>query len=728
MTCIARLLGPVLLTATLVGTAAAFHVPADDDPFGDSNAATPAPAASVSPAPTDRTADFLQLAASVEPQEIRPGQTVRLTVKGTLKPGYHTYPITQRSEDPVQSDSGLTQIEFSQSKTLRPLPPVTESEPEFVVDKAGGVLLEYRQSLTWSLDVLVMPDTPSGEQQLTFTVKLSVCDENRCVPGNRRLSVPVRVAGAPVALTPELEKRLAEAMPAIKVVPVPAAIRGKMSTPLANANPSDDGQATVKGPLPGSTRGSVGIIQQLAIAMFQGFIMLLTPCVFPMIPITVSFFLKQGEKEHHKPLVLATVYSATIFFVLTIAVLALGKVILDLANNVWLNLGMGVVLMFFALSLFGMFEIELPHFLTRFTSAREGQGGYIGAFFMALTFSINSFTCTGPFLGPLLAGVKELHLSLPELIANAAAYAAGFSGPFFVLALFPRLLKAMPKSGGWLNSTKVVMGFIEVALALKFLSITDAGLNPGNPRYFNYETVLCTWMALSVACGLYLLGVFRLPHDSPVQGIGVLRLMLATFFLGLAVYMAPLLARHTPQGSVGEFLFAWLPQDSSPAFATPGQSGGDVAAAHLTWQSDYETAWEQAKKEGKLLFIDFTGVNCQNCRYNEGNVFPRSEVQSELAKMVRVRLYTDQVPDPRLSEKQSKDEALKNRLWQEKTFGDISLPLYAMLDPATAPKAVTDDGKFDGVLRGQASGTLKDVAAFVAVLRNAQQNQVARSE
>ena len=159
----------------------------------------------------------------------------------------------------------------------------------------------------------------------------------------------------------------------------------------------------------------------------------------------------------------------------------LGQLIVTLANNAWLNLGLGGVLIFFALSLFGMYEIELPTILARFTSSREGKGGYAGTFFMALTFTITSFTCTGPFLGPLLVGVKELNLSFGELVLSSLAYSATFAAPFFVLALFPRLLKTLPKSGGWLNSVKVVMGFLELAAALKFLGNTDIGLNPGQP-------------------------------------------------------------------------------------------------------------------------------------------------------------------------------------------------------------------------------------------------------
>jgi thiol:disulfide interchange protein DsbD len=726
MTTIARYPALALIAFVSLSTTALRAEPGDDDPFSDANAAS-AVKASPRPSSTDKTVDLLQLEASVVPQEVRPGQTVRVTIKGSPKTEYHTYPLTQYSDDPIQGPSGLSKLVFEPSSHLRPLQPVTESTPEFVADRTG-VLLEYPAPFTWSQDVLVMPDTPAGEQVLPFSVSFLICNDVRCTPGERRLSVSFRVAGEPIALSDELKKRLDQPAADPRMLRVPDALRSKMSKPETPSAATAEPKATQTDAAPASPMRA-GLMQQLGIAMFQGFIMLLTPCVFPMIPITVSFFLKQGEKEHHSPVVLASVYSGTIFLVLTLAVLLLGKLITDLANNAWLNLGMGLLLMFFALSLFGMFDIELPSFLTRYTSAHEGQGGYIGAFFMALTFTINSFTCTGPFIGPLLSGIKELHLTLPELVANAAAYSAGFAGPFFVLALFPRLLKALPKSGGWLNSTKVVMGFVEVALALKFLSITDAGLHPGNPRYFTYDTVLCTWIALCVACGIYLLGLFRLPHDGPVQSIGVPRLMLASFFLGLAVYMSPLLFRHTPQGSIGEFLFAWLPQDSAPALESSGNAAsGESGEKQLKWSSDYESSWQEAKKSNKLIFIDFTGVNCQNCRYNEGNVFTRSEVKDELAKFVRVRLYTDQVPDRSLDADQAHKQAKRNQDWQGATFNDVSLPLYIVLDPSTGTSPLTADGKLNGAVKGQASGTILDVAKFVDILRDARGSQVARSD
>jgi thiol:disulfide interchange protein DsbD len=291
------------------------------------------------------------------------------------------------------------------------------------------------------------------------------------------------------------------------------------------------------------------------------------------------------------------------------------------------------------------------------------------------------------------------------------------------MALFPSLLKKLPRSGGWLNSVKVVMGFLELAAALKFLGNMDVALNPGNPLIFTYESVLCAWIALSVACGLYLLGVFRLPHDSPVTSIGVPRMVLASIFLGLALYMVPALFRKVPQGIIGEGIASFLPLDTSE------QAGGGAAVAegHLDWKLDYRTAWEQATKEGKPIFLDFTGVNCTNCRANEKGVFPRKDVREELEKFVRVQLYTDSVPRPGLSKADAEAEAERNRALQERMFEDVSTPLYAVIYPDKS-------GPFDGdKLSGHVAdpgrrvykGVIRDPADFVNYLRSARKGQVA---
>jgi thiol:disulfide interchange protein len=677
------------LLLILAGSSGA--APPNPDPFAPENQAS-APKAVPDRAHADRpppTADRIDFEVGIAPKEVKPGETFKLTITGTPRKGFHTYPITQRANDDAQPPAGLSKLKIEPTPGLQPLWPITESPPEWEIVPGVGALLVYQKRFTWSQDILVLPDATPGTKTLRFSVKLQVCDKS-CVWGEHHFELPVVVTEGPgQRLSADLEARMKAAAPEIRVVSVPSP-----SGPMAD-------------------QSFLGV---LFAAMGAAIAMLFTPCVFPMIPITVSFFLKQAEKKHHNAPLTACVYSLTIVVVLALAVLLLGKLIVDWANSPWLNLGLGLVLVFFALSLFGMYEIELPSFLSQFTASREGQGGYLGAFFMALTFTITSFTCTGPFLGPLLVAAKEFQLSLPKLIVASFAYSATFAAPFFVLALFPRLLKALPKSGGWLNAVKVVMGFLELAAALKFLANTDLTLNPGNPWFFSYDTVLCAWIALSFTCGLYLFGLFRLPHDSPVEHVGVPRMVLATIFLGLGVYMMPALWREVPTGIIGRGLVAFLPLDTR-------HGKEELPWKLITKPEDYETAWVEARREGKLIFIDFTGVTCTNCRANEKQVFPMPAVREELQKFVLVQMYTDSVPSSDLSTGDADTQARRNSTWQTQTFGEASNPLYVVLKPDDGPAIDEQEDKLRGREVGRDAGLIREPQKFVAMLKKAQEQK-----
>ena len=462
----------------------------------------------------------------------------------------------------------------------------------------------------------------------------------------------------------------------------------------------------------GSSQVDKTVLWGLLGAAFGGaFFMLLTPCVFPMIPITVNFFLKQSEKEHHNPLGMASVYSGTIIILLTTVMLALGRLVIELADDPWFNLALGGLLIVFALSLFGMFELELPSFLARYTSAREGQGGFWGTVFMALTFTITSFTCTGPFLGVMLAPIAGIKPPVIYLVLAALVYSTTFAAPFFMLALFPSMLKKLPKSGGWLIVVKVVMGFLEIGAALKFLANTDLVFNPGNPRLFNFDTVLCAWIALSFACGLYLIGVFRLPHDDPTQCIGVPRMLFATIFFGLTVYLSPALFGMRLTGIVGENVIAVLPKRFGDAH---GIAIGSSRGGALAWHLHYEDAWQEAVKNHKLILIDFTGITCTNCRGNEENVFPRPEVAAAMTEYVRVQLYTDQDVDSKLSYAQNKEQAHRNARWRDK-LADPSNPTYVIFRP-DGDRPFDAEDNLQGKALGIERGTIFDVPAFVNFL------------
>lgn len=661
-------------------------------------------------------AEVIDFNVSVEPNKAKPGDVVRLTIAGTLKPGYHTYPLTKVAT----GQNTVSKVTLEQQPALKPLWPIRESAPEFVINVLHEVDLEHDKAFTWSQDILVLPDAAPGQADFDVFIRLQVCNSNGCIGPEFYPTLEGRLEilpGPVVELAADIKARLDNKQPPTEIVTPPAELVAQAAKAKTSTGRVQLGTAPAKGTTNPTRPANAEVDQNdfwglLGAAFGGAFFMLLTPCVFPMIPITVNFFLKQSEKEHHNPLRMASVYSGTIVLLLTLVMLVLGNVVIVLANDPWFNLALGGVLIVFALSLFGMYELELPSFLARFTSAREGQGGLAGAIFMAMTFTITSFTCTGPFLGVMLAPIAGIKPPLIYLVLAALVYSATFAAPFFVLALFPSMLKKLPRSGGWLNVVKVVMGFVELGAALKFLSNTDFYFNPGNPRLFNFDTVLCAWIALSFACGLYLIGVYRLPHDDPVEHIGVLRMLFATIFFGLTMYLTPALFGRRLAGVVGENVIAFLP----PRLDEVSGSGGALREDRLAWHLNYEDAWQEAIKNKKLILIDFTGVNCTNCRDNEQNVFPRPEVVAAMTKYVRVQLYTDTVPDKKLSSARAAELAARHARWRD-AIANPTNPTYVIFRP-DRDRAFDAEELLKGNVVGKQGGTIRDIPAFVTFLRD----------
>ena len=265
-----------------------------------------------------------------------------------------------------------------------------------------------------------------------------------------------------------------------------------------------------------------GFFPFILLALSMGFLSLLTPCVFPLIPITVSFFIQRGESKNGTPLANALIYAGGIVatfsllgFILALTLGASGAN--QLAANPWVNLFIASLFIYFALSLFGMYEIDIPDKLKQLSLRQESRDGIIGTIFMAVTFTLTSFTCTVQFVGLLLVAASQGQWFWPMI--GMIVFSSAFASPFFLLALFPQYLASLPKSGGWLNSTKVVMGFLEMAAAFKFISNTDLVWGWG---FFSHNIVLAIWAVLMVLCGVYLLGKIRFPHDSPVEFLSCL--------------------------------------------------------------------------------------------------------------------------------------------------------------------------------------------------------------
>ncbi|MFN9719816.1 MAG: protein-disulfide reductase DsbD family protein, partial [Planctomycetota bacterium] len=436
-------------------------------------------------------------------------------------------------------------------------------------------------------------------------------------------------------------------------------------------------------------------------AIGSGLLSLFTPCVYPMLPVTVAFFLKQEEKKAGSSLVLAIVYSLSMVIAFTI--FGVGMSFLFgassanvVANNPWLNLFFAAVFMAFALMFFGVFEIHVPSWLLTWTSKREASGGLIGVVFMALTFTLVSFTCTFAFVGQI--AILAQGGSIFKAIVGMVAFGATFASPFFLLAMFPSVLSRMPRSGGWMNRVKVTIGLVELAMVLKFLSVADIGFSSnGLPVFLDRASFLVGWMAISVVTGFYLLGLFRLTSDMEVKGVPVLQVLLSIMFFAVGGYIGVgLFASTPPSGWVWGQIVAMAPPDFQTGTGTSHGGGkqamtvrkddvfGSVVEHHgLVFGLDFDRAVAEATRSGMPLFIDFTGVNCPNCRNMEHDVLSQPQMISLLSKMVRVQLYTDTVPG--VENREERDRILEfNRNLQEQWFKDSSLPGYAV---------ATSDGK-----------------------------------
>lgn len=424
-----------------------------------------------------------------------------------------------------------------------------------------------------------------------------------------------------------------------------------------------------------------------------GLVALLTPCVFPMIPLTVSFFTKSSQ-DRATGLKNALTYGGFILLIYLLFSLPfhlLGSVNPEIFNeistNPWLNIGFFVIFIVFAISFFGYFEITLPSsWVNKMDSNASKFGGLIGTFFMALTLALVSFSCTGPILGSLLAGALTADGGAWQLTTGMGGFGLALALPFGLFALFPGWLNSLPRSGSWLNSVKVVLGFVEVALAFKFLSMADLVMKWG---LIPYELFLAIWVICGLCIVLYLFGRIRFPHDSPVKAYSPMRIFFITAFGAFTVYMAYGF-RYDDKAKT------WAPVGLLSGISpSPGYSWihPTECPAGLTCFHDLESGMAEAKRTSKPLLIDFTGYGCANCRKMEDYVWPVPEVNRLIGeRYVLVSLYVDaksELPKEEqfifeTSNGSKKPILTVGNKWatlQTETFRSATQPLYALLSP-----------------------------------------------
>ena len=451
--------------------------------------------------------------------------------------------------------------------------------------------------------------------------------------------------------------------------------------------------------------GSMWSIFLLCLA--TGLLAVITPCVFPLIPVTVSFFLKRS-KTRIEGLKNALWYSVSIVLIYTIPTLVLtlifgDKILYTISTHPVSNIFFFVVFIVFAISFFGAFELALPNSWANKADQKAGKGGLLGIFFMALTLVIVSFSCTGPIVGTLLGQTSMQGVGLAPII-GMMGFGVGLAIPFSLFAFFPSMLQSLPKSGGWLNTIKVSFGFIELALALKFLSNVDLSYHLG---ILNRDVFLVLWIVIFFLLGVYLLGKLKFAHDSDLPFVSVPRLFFAMASFSFAVYMVPglwgaplkALSGFIPPSTTQEFNLNDLQYKIGNAGVVSPSAGPQAAPPKkytnklevpfgLTAYFDLEEGMAAAKILKKPIMLDFTGHTCPNCRKMEEQVWKDPAVLSRIKEnFVLVSLYVDETEELPASEQYTDKNGVKivtvgdkNLDYEIKTFGFNAQPLYMFLD------------------------------------------------
>ena len=373
-----------------------------------------------------------------------------------------------------------------------------------------------------------------------------------------------------------------------------------------------------------------------------GLLALLTPCVFPMIPLTVSFFTKSSGQNRSAGISKALLYGFFIFavyIILSVPFHLIDSVNPDILNeistNVWLNIIFFAIFMFFAFSFFGYYELTLPASWTTRTTQGETSGGLIGIFFMALTLAIVSFSCTGPILGSLLAGSLTADGGAWQLTAGMAGFGVSLGLPFALFAMFPNMMNALPKSGGWLNTTKVILGFLELALAFKFLSNADL---VAHWNLLKIEPFLIIWIVIFAGLALYLFGKIKFPHDSPIKKLSFSRIAGGVLVASFVIYLASGFRVNKETNTFTPLtLLSGLAPPVGYSFLYPNDCPNNLECF-----KDLKTGIAYAKKVNKPIMLDFTGYACVNCRKMEEHVWPLKSVDNYLRNdYVLISLYVD---------------------------------------------------------------------------------------
>lgn len=589
----------------------------------------------------------------LEPAQPVAGKPVLIRLEAKLDEPWHLYSLTTPKGGPIPTSIQVNSPALEQVRIYQPKPE-RKFDPNFNLDTET-----FAREVIFLITAQVAAQAgPQGRGEIQ--VRYQACTDRQCLPP-RRVTVPFEFAVASAGAG--WQGALPEGYAAV-------------DRPAAEARPGR----------PATGQGEESLAGYLALAFGFGLAAVFTPCVFPMIPITISYFLNQKTGSRGAAVFQGAVFCLGIIVLFTSIGLGVSALlgpfgVVQLGSNVWVNTFVAAVFLIFGLSLLGAFELTLPSGLVTRLHALSGQGGFVGTLLMGLTFALASFACVGPFFGTLLAG--SVQGGGGRAAIGMLAFASGLAAPFFLLAVFPSWLKRLPRSGGWLERVKVVMGFFVLAAMIYKLSAVDRVLQA---NILTRERFLAAWLALFALAGLYLLGIVRLRGGEAEGAIGVGRLLAGGALLAFALSLIP----GMWGARLGE-LEAYLPPPEG-GFLAAGRGG---TAEGLTWlKNDYRGALARAREENKLLLVSFTGYACTNCHWMKANMFTRPEVAAALKDFILVELYTDGT-DPASEE---------NQRLQESRFQTVAIPFYAILDGEER-------------IIASFAGLTKNVSQFVAFLK-----------
>jgi thiol:disulfide interchange protein len=627
--------------------------------------------------------------------------TYQISAKANIQEGWNVYSAFTEGEDgPIP-----TSLYFDEGNHFKLNPDLSEQSAHMKKEFDAFFdmdLVKIKKEVTLSQSFVVVD--PS--QPITGFIEYQTCDDKSCLP-----PVEVFFIFDPEAQTLYLGPNQDGSAMIEKTEIQEEDLQLYNFAPVDLDNPKSNCGIEIQT----SDTKNKGMATIFFLGFIGGLLALLTPCVFPMIPLTVSFFTKSAENKK-KGITHAALYG---FFILLVYLLLSipfhlldsvnPDILNDISTNVWLNVSFFVIFLFFAFSFFGYYELTLPASFTNKVSSAEGVGGVIGIFFMALTLALVSFSCTGPILGSLLAGALSSDGGAMQLTSGMAGFGVALALPFGMFAAFPSWMNSLPKSGGWLNTVKVVLGFLELALAFKFLSNADLVKHWG---LLKIEPFLLIWIGIFALMGAYLMGWIRFPHDSPMKKLSPTRGLIGALTLAFVLYlMTGFRYNEETKTFTSLSLLSGLAPPVGYSWLYPNDCPQNLLCFH-----DLQEGMAYAQKNDKPVFLDFTGYACVNCRKMEEHVWPQEQVLSKLKNdYVVISLYVDdkkelpvdqqiEVTQVTGSKRVLKNYGHKWAHFQATYFNNNSQPYYVLLSP-------------DGEMLNQPVGYLTNPSEFAAFLQ-----------